>query len=235
MTSMKLEKQKLDKYGWRLILREYLSRVLILLFLLVALGRLDWPQAWTLFWLLVALNILFHLVVVIPAPDLYNERGRILPNTEPWDRRLLAVYALSGYLALAVAGLDKRFGWTFINASWLVPGAILVTLSFALSAWSMRVNRFFSSVVRIQDDRGQIVCDQGPYRLIRHPGYLCGLIFYIGLPLMLGVAAGFIFVPVITGLFVYRIIREEQTLTENLAGYKEYRERVRYRLLPGIW
>jgi len=232
---MNLKKQKLDKHGWRLVLREYISRALILFLLLLASGKFDWRQAWLLFWLMIALNIIFHLVVVLPAPDLYNERGRILPNAESWDRRLLAAYALSGYLSVVAAGLDKRFGWTSIPSVWFIPGAILVGLSFALTAWSMRVNRFFSSVVRIQNDRGQVVCDQGPYRVIRHPGYLGGLLFYLGVPLMLGVAAGLIFVAVIMGLFIYRIRREEQALAEELAGYKEYKERVRYRLLPGIW
>lgn len=232
---MNLQKQKLDKHGRRLVLREYISRALILFLLLLVSGKPDWRQAWLLFWLMIALNIIFHLVVVVPAPDLYNERGRILPNAEPWDQRLLAAYALSGYLSVVAAGLDKRFGWTSIPAVWFILGAILVILSFALTAWSMRVNRFFSSVVRIQDDRGQVVCDQGPYRVIRHPGYLGGLLFYIGGPLMLGVAAGFIFIPVTMGLFIYRIRREEQALVEELAGYKEYKERVRYRLLPGIW
>jgi protein-S-isoprenylcysteine O-methyltransferase Ste14 len=136
---------------------------------------------------------------------------------------------------MIVMGLDKRFGWTPLNEGWVVPGAILIGLSFALSAWAMRANHYFSAVVRIQEDRGQVVCDKGPYRIIRHPGYFSAFLFYIGAPLVLGVASGFIFLMIVIGLFTYRILREEETLNRDLPGYEEYRNQVRFRLLPGIW
>ena len=218
-----------------MVVREYISRVLVLLLLLVSSGNIGWQRAWLLFWLMLGMNLIFHLVVVIPAPDLYNERGKIAPNAESWDRKILAVYALSGYMAIFVMGLDKRFGWTFIGQQWIFPGAVMIGFSFGLSAWAMRVNHYFSSVVRIQADRGQVVVDRGPYSVIRHPGYFSIFLVYIGVPLALGSAVGFFYLPVVTGLFAYRILREEQTLTGELKGYREYRERVRFRLLPGVW
>jgi protein-S-isoprenylcysteine O-methyltransferase Ste14 len=232
---MNRENNKLNSFGWRMIIREYISRILILILLLVSSGDRGWPQAWLFFWLLVGMNIIFHIVVVIPDPELYNERGSISPKTERWDKSLLIFYALSGYMAFIMMGLDHRFGWTHLNEAFVIPGAILMGISFALSAWSMRVNRFFSSVVRIQEDRGQVVCDRGPYRLIRHPGYFSGFLFYLGSPMMLGSLMGFLFVPIIIGLFVYRIIREEELLAKDLQGYLEYQKKVRYRLIPGIW
>lgn len=227
--------KKLDRNGVSAIIREYISRVVVLLLLIAASGDAHWSRAWLLFWLMLGLNILFHLTVVIPAPDLYNERGKIAPNAQAWDRRLLVVYALSGYLAMVAMGLDKRFEWTEIHENWVIPGAILIGLSFALSAWAMRVNHYFSAVVRIQEERGQIVCDKGPYSIIRHPGYFSAFLFYLGAPLVLGATTGFIFLVIVIGLFVYRITREEETLIGELPGYEEYRSRVRYRLLPGIW
>jgi protein-S-isoprenylcysteine O-methyltransferase Ste14 len=232
---MDQQKQKLNRFGIGAIIREYVSRILVLILLLVASGDSHWPRAWLLFWLMVGMNIIFHMAVVIPAPDLYNERGRIALNAEVWDRRLLAVYALSGYLAMITMGLDKRFGWTSLHEARMIPGAILIGLSFALSAWAMRVNHYFSSVVRIQGDRGQVVCNKGPYRIIRHPGYFSAFLFYGGTPLVLGAATGFIFLIIVIGLFAYRITREEEILIRDLPGYEEYRSQVRFRLVPGFW
>lgn len=232
---MKHNSMMLDKNGWRMVIREYISRILILILLLISSGDHGWPQAWLFFGLLFGMNIIFHIVVVVPDPELYNERGSISPKTEQWDKMVLVFYALSGYLVIILMGLDHRFGWTSFGEGLFIPGAILMAMSFALSAWSMRVNRFFSSVVRIQEDRGQMVCDKGPYRVIRHPGYFSGFLFYLGLPMMLESKIGFIFTLINIMIFVYRIFREEQVLIRGLPGYDEYRSRVRYRLLPGIW
>lgn len=203
--------------------------------LLLASGNFRWQQAWLFFVIMSVANILFHIAVVIPDPDLYNERGNPKENTQPWDRILLLAYALIGYLSMVAIGLDKRFGWSALNDIWMIPGVFLLITSFTLSAWSMRVNRFFSSVVRIQKDRGQQVCDQGPYSVIRHPGYFSAFLFYFASPMMLGAAIGFIFVLMVIAVFSYRIIREEQTLSRELPGYQDYQRKVRFRLIPGIW
>ena len=218
-----------------MVIREYISRVLILVVLLISSGDSRWPQAWIFFGLLTAMTFLFHLAVVIPDPDLYNERGVISDKSEKWDRLLLAAYALNGYLAILAMGLDHRLGWTSMSDFWFIPGAILMALSFTLSAWSMRVNHFFSSVVRVQDDRGHHVCDRGPYSVIRHPGYFSGFLYYLGSPLMIGSLLGFLFTIINISIFVYRIKREEQVLGTGLAGYEAYHKKVRYRLLPGVW
>lgn len=232
---MKHQSNKLNRNGLRMVIREYISRILILIVLLVFSGDHDWTQAWLFFWLLIGMNIIFHFAVIMPDPELYNERGTISPKTERWDKILLVFYALSGYMAFIMMGLDHRFSWTYLSQDFFIPGANLAAMSFGLSAWSMRVNRFFSSVVRIQDDRGQVVCDRGPYRIIRHPGYFSAFLFYLGAPLMLGTATGLFFVPIIIVLFVYRITREEEMLAEHLNGYLEYKTKVRFRLIPGIW
>ena len=226
---------RLDKHGLRMIIREYISRILMLVFLLLAAGDLRWQRAWTFFLFMVVMNFLFHLFVVIPNPDLYNERGNPKENVKPWDRKCVLIYGLIGYFSMIFIGLDKRFGWSYLNENWIIPGAVLITLSFSLSAWCMRVNRYFSSVVRIQNDRGQRVCDRGPYSVIRHPGYFSAFLFYFGSPMMLGSVIAFMFAFLVIAVFSYRIIREEEALTEELPGYKEYKEKIKYRLLPGLW
>ena len=101
--------------------------------------------------------------------------------------------------------------------------------------WAQAVNKFFEPSVRIQTDRGHHVIDTGPYRIIRHPGYAFGFAFFLGIPLALGALWGLIPAMIMSGFVVVRTVLEDRTLQNELPGYKEYAQRVRYRLVPGIW
>jgi len=117
-----------------------------------------------------------------------------------------------------------------------VPGGfILVTMGYALAVWALAENRFFSSVVRIQTDRGHVVCDTGPYRIMRHPGYAGNILPLLGIVLALGSVWTVIPAVVALVIAIVRTALEDQTLQEELPGYREYAQRVRYRLLPGIY
>lgn len=116
-----------------------------------------------------------------------------------------------------------------------ITGAVVFALGYALFSWAMISNAFFASVVRIQDDRGHTVCTTGPYQFVRHPGYSGAVLQSIAVPLMLGslwslVPAGFG-----VALLILRTAFEDRTLLEELDGYEEYIQRVRYRLLLGVW
>jgi protein-S-isoprenylcysteine O-methyltransferase Ste14 len=104
-----------------------------------------------------------------------------------------------------------------------------------MTLWAMAVNRFFSGVVRIQEERGHVVVSHGPYALVRHPGYVGVILAMVGAPLMLGSVWALIPAAATVGVIVIRTAREDLTLTRYLAGYETYAQRVRYRLLPGIW
>ena len=119
---------------------------------------------------------------------------------------------------------------------WLiVPGFILISLGYAISAWAYAENRFFSSVVRIQADRGHAVCDSGPYRIVRHPGYGGNILALLGIVLALSSMWTLIPVAVALIISVIRTVLEDQTLQDQLPGYRDYARRVRYRLIPGIY
>ena len=135
-----------------------------------------------------------------------------------------------------VAGLDHRFVWSPAFPLWLIVlGFILTSLGYAFAAWAMAENRFFSSVVRIQTDRGHAVCDSGPYGLVRHPGYAGNIPPLLGIVLALG--SVWALIPAVATLIiaVVRTALEDQTLQEELPGYRDYARRVRYRLIPGIY
>jgi protein-S-isoprenylcysteine O-methyltransferase Ste14 len=135
-----------------------------------------------------------------------------------------------------VAGLDHRFGWTPEFPLWLiVPGFLLILIGYAFAAWALAENRFFSSVVRIQVDRGHVVCDSGPYRVVRHPGYAGNILPLFGIVLALGSLWTLIPAAVALIITVIRTILEDQTLQDELPGYREYARRVRFRLIPGIY
>jgi len=135
-----------------------------------------------------------------------------------------------------IAGLDHRYNWSSEFPLWLnLIGFILISLGYAFAAWAVTENRFFSSVVRIQTDRGHVVCDTGPYRFVRHPGYAGNILALFGIVLALSSVWTLIPAAVASVIAVIRTVLEDQTLQEELPGYRDYAQRVRYRLIPGIY
>jgi protein-S-isoprenylcysteine O-methyltransferase Ste14 len=135
-----------------------------------------------------------------------------------------------------VAGLDHRHGWTQEFPLWLnIIGFILITLGYTFASWAVAENRFFSTTVRIQMDRGHAVCDSGPYRIVRHPGYAGNILPPLGI--VLSLSSVWTLLPAAAALIitVIRTALEDQTLKEELPGYRDYTRRVRYRLIPGIY
>jgi protein-S-isoprenylcysteine O-methyltransferase Ste14 len=145
--------------------------------------------------------------------------------------------ALSSSLVIyVVAGLDHRFVWSPAFPTWLtIPGLILIFLGYAFSTWAMLENRFFSGVVRIQHERGHTVCDTGPYRIVRHPGYAGIFLALPGIALVLASLWSLIPVAVSLIIAVIRTALEDRTLQQDLPGYSEYAQRTRFRLIPGIY
>jgi len=158
-------------------------------------------------------------------------------SAKAWDKVLGPLMALSvSFPLVIVAGLDHRFGWSPALPLWLVlSGFILVALGYAFAAWALAENRFFSSLVRIQVDRGHMVCDTGPYRFVRHPGYAGNLLALPGIVLALNSMWTLIPAAVALIITVIRTALEDRTLHEELPGYRDYALRIRYRLIPGIY
>jgi protein-S-isoprenylcysteine O-methyltransferase Ste14 len=143
---------------------------------------------------------------------------------------------LAGILVLLIAGLDELLGW---SPSFSVPvkivALVIMLAGYALTSYALVENRFFSGMVRLQTDRGQTVVSSGPYRRIRHPGYAGALLVYLVTPLFLDSALAYLPTLFTIGLYIIRTLLEDRFLQAKLPGYHEYAQRVRYRLLPGIW
>jgi len=198
-----------------------------------------WWQGWAYALLFVASGIGLRLWAEQRHPGLMAERAQLLkaPGVKSWDRLLAPLMALSlGLPLFVVAGLDHRFEWSAPLPSWLnVLGLILASGGYGFAGWAFLENRFFSAVVRIQSERGHVVCDTGPYRIVRHPGYAGSILSPFAMVLALDSVWTLIPATAAVAIAVVRTALEDRTLQNELPGYREYADRVRYRLIPGIY
>ena len=198
-----------------------------------------WWQAWAYSLVFAAAGIGIRLWAERRHPGLMAERAQLLkaPGVKSWDKLLAPLMALSlGLLLFLVAGLDHRFEWSPHFPSWLnVLGLVVASAGYGFAGWAFVENRFFSAVVRIQSERGHVVCDTGPYKIVRHPGYLGGILSPFAMALALDSVWTLIPATAAVVIAVVRTALEDRTLQKELPGYREYADRVRYKLVPGIY
>ena len=198
-----------------------------------------WWQGWAYALLFAAAGIGMRLWAERRHPGLMAERAQLsrAPGIKSWDKLLSPLMALSlGLPLFVVAGLDHRFGWSPDFPSWLnILGLVLAAAAYGFVGWAFLENRFFSAVVRIQSDRGHVVCDTGPYKMVRHPGYSGSVLSPFAMALALGSVWTLIPAAAAVVIAVVRTTLEDRTLQKELPGYREYADRVRYRLVPGIY
>lgn len=221
---------------WLALIGVYL---IIPLVLWLTSGDLRWWQAWAYSGLIFIAGVGGRVAADRRHPGLMAERVKFVQATDikPWDRVLAPLTAVSvSYPLYIAAGLDHRFGGSPVFPVWLnLLGLILCALGYGLAIWALVENRFFSSVVRIQVERGHVVCDSGPYHIVRHPGYAGNILPLAGIVLALSSLWTIIPAAIALIIVVIRTALEDRTLQEELPGYRDYAGRVRYRLFPGIY
>jgi protein-S-isoprenylcysteine O-methyltransferase Ste14 len=221
----------------RLVLMFIVVFVFPLLPILIS-GDWAWWQAWIYALISSSGFVISRVLAVRRHPDILEERARSieLEGAKSWDKILAPGLAFGSLFILIVAALDHRFAWTapFPVLANLIA-TLMILLGYMLGSWALLENRFFSGVVRIQKDRGHHVISSGPYQIIRHPGYAGTLWAYIFTPVLLDSVWAFIPVVLLVGVLILRTTLEDRTLQAELPGYREYVQKTRYRLLPGIW
>jgi len=223
----------MTKNAKRRIIQVIATQFILFLILFISAGTIKWIWPWLFLMLSIILGVINFFI--IPS-DVVEERGRKKENVKKWDKILTSLNILPTILLYTCCGLDYRFNWTgslpvVINIS----GFILTFTGSMLFSWSMVSNKFFSTLVRIQNDRQHKVAESGPYKFIRHPGYIGYILMSVGTPMAIGTLWGLIFSCITTFLLIIRTSLEDSTLKQELPGYAEYTVKVKYRLLPYIW
>ncbi|KGT80110.1 isoprenylcysteine carboxyl methyltransferase [Bradyrhizobium japonicum] len=200
-------------------------------------GTMHWPSAWLFLATCALLGPLCGWWLYRVDPALLAERLRpVLQRDQPAaDKAFMIVFVIAMLAWLAAMGLDRRTQFSDMPVALQALGLVLFVLSTLFILWVFRENSFAAPVVKLQADRAQRVVSTGPYAHVRHPMYSGMILFFAGVPLLLGSWWGLVMAPVIVVLFAVRIGIEERTLREGLPGYSNYMTRVRYRLLPGVW
>ncbi len=225
---------------WRALLKRIVAVFAVILvmdlLLFVPAGRLDWPAAWILSLLYGAFLLAYAVWGTLRAPDLLKERSQVAENVKVWDKVIMAIYTVLLLATLVLAGLDGgRVGWSQMPVALEVLGLVGTVLSGGLVFGTILTNAYLGRMVRIQEDRGHQVVTGGPYRYVRHPMYVGIVLLFPCMTLFLGSWWALVPASLIAMLFVIRTALEDRTLQAELPGYAEYAQRVRYRLLPGVW
>ena len=195
-------------------------------------GSFGYQNGWLFIGLLFVPMLILGILMLFKAPDLLQKRL----NTKEKEDTQKGVVTFSGLLFIlgfVVAGLDFRFGWSHVPLWGVIVASIVLLVSYALYAEVMRENAYLSRTVEVQD--GQKIIDTGLYGIVRHPMYAATIGLFLAIPIVLGSWWSlFCFLPYVA-VIVIRIGNEEKVLEKGLAGYADYRKRVKYRILPFIW
>jgi protein-S-isoprenylcysteine O-methyltransferase Ste14 len=231
-----MEKEKLNKTGIFVVTAPFRWLIITALFFFIALGRIDIIRAWIYIGCYFIGSLFSCYIFIKKVPGLANERGKIKQGTKNWDIPIVLLYFLLAIVITpVVAGLDVRFNISVLPFSFLYLGIGLYIFSLVLSIWPMLHNPFFEGTVRIQTDRNQAVINTGPYKVVRHPGYIGMIIGSLPLPFAFGSLFSIIPAIIMIILVIIRTYLEDKTLINELDGYDEYCTKVKYRLIPYIW
>jgi protein-S-isoprenylcysteine O-methyltransferase Ste14 len=205
-------------------------------FLFLPAGTWAWTKGWLFIGVLLGTVPVVALYLWRVNPEVVIARSTFHKGSKRWDKILLGFFFSAVYAIVPLAALDDgRFHW--FPLPWWVCGVgyALFLAGMGIVTWAEAVNKFFEVTVRIQTERGQTVIDTGPYAMVRHPGYVGGILFCLGIALCLGSLWALLPAGLASALLILRTRWEDQTLQAELAGYKEYTQRVRHRLIPGVW
>jgi protein-S-isoprenylcysteine O-methyltransferase Ste14 len=220
----------------KVLIKGLITNLIFSAILFICAGRMDYIQGWV-FLSVNVLATIMNSLSIRKTGDLANERSNIGEGVKSWDKLILGLLTVIYLITIIIAGLDSgRFLWT-INFSWIISisGVAILIIGQIIFLTARYQNNFFSSVVRIQKERGHVVCDTGLYKIIRHPGYLGMILSLIAIPLITTSLWSIIPTLIAIILLLIRTSLEDKTLKDELGGYLEYSKKTRYKMIPFIW
>ena len=212
---------------------KYISGVVLIgLLLFLPAGTLNWKNGWIFMIILFVPMLIAGIIMYLKAPDLLASRL----NAKEKQGEQKDVISYSGLMFLAafiIAGLNYRFKWIMMPESVVYLGVIIFLCSYVLFGEVLRENRYLSRTIEVKED--QRVVDTGLYGLVRHPMYFATVFLFLSMPLVLNSLLSFIIMLAYIPIIVKRIRNEEEVLEKELKGYREYKKKVRFRLIPFVW
>ena len=220
------------KLGFQACLEFGLGMLMIGVLLFVPAGTLKFWNAWLLIGALAIPMIILGIVLLVKAPQLLAKRlnKKETEKAQGWVILLSAVMFVGGFV---IAGLDFRWQGSSLPAPVIATALIVFLLGYALYAEVLRENAYLSRTVEVQEN--QKVIDTGLYGIVRHPMYLATIMMFMTMPLILGSFYAFLLFLIYPAVLIWRIRNEEEVLLKGLKGYRVYKEKVKYRLIPYLW
>ncbi|MBO7210698.1 MAG: isoprenylcysteine carboxylmethyltransferase family protein [Methanobrevibacter sp.] len=206
--------------------------VIICMLLFIPAGTLDYPNGWLFIALLFIPMFFAGIIMLFKSPDLLRKRLNA-KESEDEQKTVILVSGIMFLLAFILAGLNFRFGWFHLPSIVIIMASIVFLLAYIMYAEVLRENEYLSRTVEVSEN--QKVVDTGLYGLVRHPMYTSTIFLFLSMPLVLDSIFSFIVMLVYPIIIIFRIRNEEKVLENELVGYKEYKEKIKYKLIPYLW
>jgi len=220
------------KLFFEAITKFLLGFVLVCLLIFIPAGTIKYFNGWLFICLLFIPMFIAGIVMMIKSPSLLKSRLNA-KEKENEQKQVVKLSGLMFVIGFVLAGLNYRFSWIVLPNIVIIVASIIFIVSYILYAEVLRENVYLSRTIEVQKE--QKVIDTGLYRLVRHPMYSATILLFLSMPLILGSIISFIIFLIYPFIIVKRIKNEEEVLEKNLKGYKEYKKKVKYKLIPFIW
>lgn len=206
--------------------------IIICILLFIPAGTLDYPNGWLFIALLFIPMFFAGIIMLFKSPDLLRRRLNA-KESEDEQKTVILVSGIIFLLAFILAGLNFRFGWFHLPTVVIIISSVIFLIAYIMYAEVLRENEYLSRTVEVSEN--QKVVDSGLYGIVRHPMYTSTIFLFLSMPLVLDSIFSFIVMLVYPIIIIFRIRNEEKVLENELIGYKEYKEKVKYKLIPYLW
>jgi protein-S-isoprenylcysteine O-methyltransferase Ste14 len=225
----------MDKFIIKGIVANVVTGALFLACLFIPAGTIHYWQAWVFFIVFEVSGQALGLYFLVHDRKVLERRVEVGPTAEKEPaQKVISVLFLVGFAVMLIfPALDHRYGWSPVPAYMSVFGDMLVAVSLLANIPILKTNKYAASTIRVEE--GQPVVSTGPYAWVRHPMYSVVMILLVGIPLALGSWLGLLWLAAFFPVLAWRLLDEERFLRQNLPGYDEYIQKVRYRLVPHVW
>lgn len=233
-----MKTKRLSVHGVKYIIRMCFQFLIQIGIIFMASGTFNAGMQLLIYFAILAVSYITELwIIAYHNPEVLNERVKnIKTGTKSWDKVLLSLYVICALFVINIfIGLDIRYGWPHLDFNYFFIGLVPYLLSIIVSTKSLLENKYFESSSRIQTERGQTVISTGVYAVVRHPGYSSIILWAISIPLLTGIVFTIIPSAAIVTIISIRTYLEDRMLRRELKGYRQYSQKVKYRLIPYVW